>query len=381
MAFKMNLSDLNSPQYSAGTGRKRKSPYTSYLTGMESSVREGARQDQLDSIREKEYLQGVDQFNAQQALQREQMDIAAGQNQKASMIGAVNTGVSAAAMADRAGIINLKDIGSNVLNKIWPETTGATTAQVAAPAAAAGAEGLTGVAAGDVGAGIAENAAADAAAAEAAAVGGNMASSLGGASLSSIAGYAMPWVAAAKIGMPIFGKVMGQGFRDAFGIDPEGSNTIAQLNRAAGRGVEGAVVPLIEEVGGVDLPDIAEFAINPPGYLLSKVCIIVTACTAPDSPEVNIAREYRDRHLSPEQRRGYYMIAEKVVPLINRFPFVKRLVKRFLVDNLIAYGRCALGKGPMPGIAAFLITRVFLWLCKTAGQRKLVFVRSNGEFV
>jgi hypothetical protein len=110
-------------------------------------------------------------------------------------------------------------------------------------------------------------------------------------------------------------------------------------------------------------------------------CIIVTACTSPESEEVNITREYRDKYLTPEQLRGYYMIAEKVVPAIAGSAAVKWFVKRFLVDNLIAYGRHALGKGPRPGLSSTLITRGFLALCNAVGSRKPSFVRVNGEIV
>ena len=375
MALNMNLRDLSSPQQTAGTGRKRKSPYTAYLTGLAPSVRENARQETLDALQEKEYLQGVEQFNATTALNREQMDIAVDQNKKASAIGTVQTGISAAAMADKAGLINLKDLGTKTFSQIWPETTGGgavppivdagTSLQMTSEFGAADA-GLTAAESSEV-AGLG------------ASTSGISATGAAGASLSSIASYALPWVAAAKIGMPIFGKVMGQGFRDAFGIDPAGSNTIAQLNRAAGRGVEGAVVPLIEEVGGVDLPDIAEFAINPPGYLLSK-CIIVTACTSADSPEVDITREYRDRFLTPEQLRGYYAIATPVTKMMYKYPTFTKFIKKHLVDHLISYGRSVLSETErLPTMTDRAVTAVFLLLCKVAGILIPSYTRENGE--
>lgn len=119
-------------------------------------------------------------------------------------------------------------------------------------------------------------------------------------------------------------------------------------------------------------------------WIVDKIfggCIIVTACTDRHSPEVEIAREYRDKYLTPEQRRGYYMIAEKVVPALRKYPCIKRLTKRFLVDNLISYGRYALKKGPEPGTISRAVTKAFLWLCKQAGQCRLSFTRANGETV
>ena len=117
------------------------------------------------------------------------------------------------------------------------------------------------------------------------------------------------------------------------------------------------------------------------GWFSGGGCIIVTACTDRHSPEVEIAREYRDKFLDPVTLRGYYMIAEKVVPVITRFSLVKWFVKRFLVDNLIAYGRHALDKGPRPKPTARAVTKVFLRLCGSIGSRRASFVRCNGEIV
>lgn len=117
---------------------------------------------------------------------------------------------------------------------------------------------------------------------------------------------------------------------------------------------------------------------------LNKVkdkCIIVTACTSADSEEVNISREYRDKFLTVAELRGYYMIAEKVVPIIQESHFAKRVMKKILVDNLIEYGRYALGRGDYPSLISRIITRSFLSLCRNIGSKRDLFVRSNGEVV
>lgn len=113
----------------------------------------------------------------------------------------------------------------------------------------------------------------------------------------------------------------------------------------------------------------------------SKACIIVTACTSEDSHAVDITRRYRDKYLSKEQLRGYYIIAEKVVPYINRFSFVKWFVKRFLVDKLVEYGKYKVDCGLYPSPSSILVTRTFLKLCQKMGEKQAVFVRCNGEVV
>jgi hypothetical protein len=106
---------------------------------------------------------------------------------------------------------------------------------------------------------------------------------------------------------------------------------------------------------------------SPPGK--SGLCIIITTCTSRDSEEVQIAREYRDKYLDTQTLRGYYVIAEVVVPLL-RFNILKKLTKRFLVDKLIRHAK---GKHN-------LTTKIFLKLCNFFGARP-VFVRANGEVV
>jgi hypothetical protein len=95
---------------------------------------------------------------------------------------------------------------------------------------------------------------------------GGVAGSVGGAAM-----MAGPYVAAGKIGMPIFGKVMGQGFRDAFGVDPKGSSFVAQANRVAGRGGQGAIKPMIEEFTHNKVPEVVYAATNPAGWLLDSI--------------------------------------------------------------------------------------------------------------
>ena len=103
----------------------------------------------------------------------------------------------------------------------------------------------------------------------------------------------------------------------------------------------------------------------------------MTACTDRNSPEVELTREYRDRFLTPEQLRGYYMIAETILPYVKKH---KTFVKRILVDNLIEYGRYALEKtSDKPSIKSRLITRTFLFLCKSIGRTRKQFIRANGE--
>jgi len=116
-------------------------------------------------------------------------------------------------------------------------------------------------------------------------------------------------------------------------------------------------------------------------------CIIITAATAPDSYEVQVAREYRDWFLSPSTLRGYYIIAERVVPIMRKYRVIKGLIKRHLVDNLIIFARWQLGNHGIdeqmarPSNTAICVTSVFLFLCDIIGSKTRSYIRFNGEIV
>lgn len=473
MAFSMNLRDLASPQYAAVTGRKRKVPYTSYLTAMGPSVRSAAIQEKADALREKELLQNStqfdtaqkqsqQQFDASQALERTQLGTAEEQAGKSAKIQGINTAIAGAALANQADLINLKDVAAPVVNtvkdtasaigtplkdaataayqKIFPVTQAAPVpaADSALSASYAGEETAAALAPGTAAPVPAADAALSAsyagettAAAAPAAAGGPTAGGAAGVlaiiyaadalrkkygntnvpmedrsnkeknfstpvvsstpnawlsdQLPDDSKFAKSTTASRKLEEGIAGRPLDKAFEGD--IVGSVSELWEGLKEAPGQLWDAAknfatstpTADLGRKYLGDTAGDIMEWA-NPVA-VVSKVCIIVTACTFSDSEEVNISREYRDKFLTPEQLRGYYMIAEKVVPLINRFSIVKWLVKRFLVDNLIAYGKHELQKGPPPGTAATLITCGFLALCEHVGNRKPSFVRCNGEIV
>ena len=111
-----------------------------------------------------------------------------------------------------------------------------------------------------------------------------------------------------------------------------------------------------------------------------ELCVIITACTDPHSYEVRISRKYRDQFMSESQLRGYYMMAEKIVPYIKKYPWVKKFVKRWLVDRLVDYGEVKLGiTEHRTLLLSWVIPTLFLWSCDVFGRTKKSFVRANGE--
>lgn len=111
-------------------------------------------------------------------------------------------------------------------------------------------------------------------------------------------------------------------------------------------------------------------------------CIIVTACTNAKSWEVNVTRRYRDTFLDCETLRGYYVIAEEVVPMLKQFPLLKRFTKYWLVDSLVDYAEYRLKiKRTKPRVVSSLISEWFLRKCKSRGRKTVSFTRANGEIV
>jgi len=126
---------------------------------------------------------------------------------------------------------------------------------------------------------------------------------------------------------------------------------------------------------------------NPLGALIGGItggasgsCIIVTACCGRNSPEVTVARAYRDTCMDIVTLRGYYRIAEAVVPVLERHAWLRRLTKHVLVDNLVTYGLDVM-YGYRPPVWSAIISRLFLGACRLAGVTTPYTLRSNGEVI
>jgi len=97
-------------------------------------------------------------------------------------------------------------------------------------------------------------------------------------------------------------------------------------------------------------------------------CIIISACTNPNSYEVSIARKYRDRFMTLRELTGYYALCPYIAPLIHRSPYFKRIVKRILVDRLVDYGEWILGmKQKTKFKTSGVVKTLFLGLCRVIG--------------
>jgi hypothetical protein len=162
------------------------------------------------------------------------------------------------------------------------------------------------------------------------------------------------------------GKIVGgEKEASAFGSATAGAGAGALAGLAIGGPIGAGVGAIIGGVAG----------------LVSDIlggCIIITACTDRHSPEVEVAREYRDKYMDNDQLRGYYMIAEKVVPMMTTDKIRKR-VKKYFVDPLVDCLKKDLGMTKSCKFTSRLVKESFLGLCKVVGMMKESFVRCNGE--
>jgi hypothetical protein len=165
-----------------------------------------------------------------------------------------------------------------------------------------------------------------------------------------------------------------------------GSNAFSQFGRTISNtsNIEDIPFEWVKELGVVNAKDIepAEWLLNPVGKVLDWVddaCIIVTACTDRNSPEVNLTREYRDKFLSKGQLRGYYVIAEKIVPLLKASDKLRLFTKAKLVDRLVDYGEYKLGKKDKCKFISKIVSKVFLAVIAAFGFIVPKYTRINGE--
>jgi|GEM_PF-4793140 hypothetical protein len=114
-------------------------------------------------------------------------------------------------------------------------------------------------------------------------------------------------------------------------------------------------------------------------------CIIVTIATNPTmkkqitEEEVDITRAYRDAFMPPWQLRGYYMVAEQLVPRMLKSERFMRWIKENIVDHLVPFCAWKTGQRKRPSLNTIIRVKAFLGLCSCVGMTRTSFTRCNGE--
>lgn len=199
------------------------------------------------------------------------------------------------------------------------------------------------------------------------------------------AGAAAPWTAYAgpaaagaivggTIGQSGTGRDVGHFLMGQHGGEREHGAVSGGLSGAAAGALTGAALTSWSGPGAIVGAGIGAVA----GAVFGS-CIIITAATDPHSYEVNVTREYRDRYLSQQTLRGYYMIAEQIVPLMHKSKLFKRFIKKSLVNHIVRHCEWGIGIRKKRPIISSFITETFLSFCDGLGSSQEYFIRTNGE--
>lgn len=92
-----------------------------------------------------------------------------------------------------------------------------------------------------------------------------------------------------------------------------------------------------------------------------------------------VVRRYRDENMTDENRRGYYKLAEVLVPLMRKYSLVKFLVRVLMTDPMVSYGKWYYGEGKI-GFLFAPVKSFWLGVFTLLGGHT-EFVRETGEVV
>jgi len=108
-------------------------------------------------------------------------------------------------------------------------------------------------------------------------------------------------------------------------------------------------------------------------------CFIMLEARYGDGTMDKVVRRYRDEYMTDKNRRGYYRLAEVLVPLMRKSRAVKWIVTKTMADPLVAYGKYYYGENKT-GVVYTPIKNFWMKLFDTLGG-DTKFIRENGEVV
>ena len=108
-------------------------------------------------------------------------------------------------------------------------------------------------------------------------------------------------------------------------------------------------------------------------------CFIMLEARYGDGTMDEVVRRYRDEHMTDRNRRGYYKVAEVLVPLMRKSPTIKWLVTKTFADPLVSYGKYYYGQNKH-GVIYSPIKNLWMKLFDIVGG-DTEFIRENGEVV
>ena len=108
-------------------------------------------------------------------------------------------------------------------------------------------------------------------------------------------------------------------------------------------------------------------------------CFIMLEARYGNGTMDEVVRKYRDEYMTDRNRRGYYKLAEVLVPLMRKSKAVKWVVTKTFADPLVSYGNYYYGKGKK-GVVFTPVKTFWMKVFDVLGG-DTEFVRENGEVV
>jgi hypothetical protein len=108
-------------------------------------------------------------------------------------------------------------------------------------------------------------------------------------------------------------------------------------------------------------------------------CFIMLEARYGDGTMDDVVRRYRDEYMTDRNRRGYYKLAEVLVPLMRKSKVFKWIVTKTFADPLVSYGKYYYGKNKH-GIIFAPVKNLWMKVFDTIGG-DTEFIRENGEIV
>jgi len=108
-------------------------------------------------------------------------------------------------------------------------------------------------------------------------------------------------------------------------------------------------------------------------------CFIFLEARYGDGTMDSVVRRYRDEKMTDRNRRGYYKVAQVLVPLMRKSSIAKFLVRTFMTDPMVSYGKAYYGQNKI-GFVFKPLANFWLNVFDFFGQDH-PFVRENGEVV
>ena len=108
-------------------------------------------------------------------------------------------------------------------------------------------------------------------------------------------------------------------------------------------------------------------------------CFIMLEARYGNGTMDEVVRRYRDEYMTDRNRRGYYKLAEVLVPLMRKSKIIKWVVTKTFADPLVSYGKYYYGENKH-GIVFTPVKTFWMKVFDILGG-KTEFIRENGEVV